>query len=391
MRVLHLTSSFPRWPGDVVAPWLFELARAEAATGMDVHVLAPHDRGLPHLERWGGVEVRRFRYGPAGMERLAYRGGMLSAARSARAVLVPSMLGAFGAAASLAARRLRPDVIHAHWWFPAGVAAAAASAASGVPWVLTLHGSDVYLAGRPRWAPPARAVLGRAGAVVAVSTALAAEAAQVLGVPVSRIGVAPMPVPVPAPALLATPMPFAPPLRLVFVGRLVLEKGLDVLLGAVALLVERGIDVQLVVVGSGPLEAKLRAQAARARLGDHVSWVGAVSPSEVGRYLVAAHALVAPSRREGLGMVALEALAHGRPVVASRVGGLVEVVRDGADGLLVDPGDEGVLADALMRLPLRSPAGEALGGHRLSAVASEHLRLYASLVSPQLKPETYSS
>ncbi|MGH9071500.1 MAG: glycosyltransferase family 4 protein, partial [Acidimicrobiales bacterium] len=188
------------------------------------------------------------------------------------------------------------------------------------------------------------------------------------------------PVAVPAPGLLATPMPVAPPLRLAFVGRLVPEKGLDVLLGAMSLAVGRGLDARLEVVGAGPEEERLRSMAAA--LGDRVSWCGALPPREVGAHLVAAHALVVPSRREGMGLVALEALAHGRPVVASRVGGLVEVLRDSADGLLVEPGDEGVLADALMRLPLRAPTAEVLGAHRLAAVASDHLALYAKLLPP---------
>lgn len=382
MRVLHLTSSFPRWPSDVVAPYLLNLARAEADAGMEVVVLAPHDRGLPHRERWGGVEVIRFHYAPPGLERLAYRGGMLGAARTGRAspALVPGLVAALTATATAEARRLRPDVIHAHWWFPAGASAAMAGKASSIPWVLTLHGTDVHLAGRAGWGSLARSVLKRAGAVVAVSETLAAETARVLGIPANRIGVVRMPVASPAPGARATPIPPSPPLRLAFVGRLVQEKGLDVLLGAVALLAERGTDVQLVVVGAGPLEATLKAQASRAQVATRITWVGAVAPAEVGSYLVASHALVVPSRREGLGLVALEAMAHGRPVVASRVGGLVEVVQDGADGLLVEPGDEGALADALMRLPLRAPTASVLGAHRPEAVASEHRRLYASVI-----------
>lgn len=381
MRVLHLTSSFPRWPEDPVAPFLLDLARAQAAAGMDVHVLAPHDTGLPRSERWGAVGVHRFFYAPAPLERLAYRGGMLSAARSSRAAtaLVPGLVASFAAAAVAATRRLHPDVLHAHWWFPAGAAGVAAGLASHVPSVVSLHGTDVHLMGRRGWGAPARAVLGRADAVVAVSATLAAEAARVWGVPLGRVGVARMPVAVPAAGLGATPFPALPPIRLVFVGRLVPEKGLDVLLSAMNLALRSGMDLHLSVVGSGPEEAALRAQADPLR--GRVTWLGTVGRAAVGAQLVAAHCLVVPSRREGLGLVALEALAHGRPVIASRVGGLVEAVEDGVDGLLVTAGDERALADALRRLPLSPPSGKVLGLHRPEAVAAEHITLYSRLLA----------
>ncbi|MGH9131971.1 MAG: glycosyltransferase [Acidimicrobiales bacterium] len=380
MRVLHLTSSFPRWPEDPVAPFLLDLARAQAAAGIEVHVLAPHDAGLPRVERWGGVSVHRFFYAPAPLERLAYRGGMLSAATGSRAgaALVPGLAGSFTAAAVAAARRLAPDVIHAHWWFPAGAAGVLAGAATHTPCVITLHGSDVHLMGRPGWALAARAVLGRAAAVVGVSAALAAEAARAWGVPVARVGVARMPVAVPAPGLLATPFPPHPPILLVFVGRLVPEKGLDVLLKAIDRAFRGDLDLHLNVIGEGPQKAELQRLAAP--LGERVSWAGVLPRAEVGRALVAAHCLVVPSRREGLGLVALEALAHGRPVIVSRVGGLAEVVADGVDGILVAPGDEVALAGALMRLPLGPPTGEMVGAHRPEAVASDHLALYASVL-----------
>ncbi|MGH9073668.1 MAG: glycosyltransferase, partial [Acidimicrobiales bacterium] len=253
LRVLHLTSSFPRHEADTVAPFLLDLARVEAGAGMDVHVLAPHDAGLPRREDWDGIGIARYRYAPPAWEGLAYRGGLLGAAsKPARAPLVPALLAAFLAAATAEARRLRPDVLHAHWWLPAGLAGAGARVATGTPLVVTLHGTDVHLAARPGWRLPARAVAVRATALVAASEALAGEAALVLGLPPGRVGVARMPVSAAAHGIGATPLPPWPPLRLVAVGRLVPEKGLDVLLGAVRRLVAAGQDVRLEVVGGGP-------------------------------------------------------------------------------------------------------------------------------------------
>lgn len=360
-----------------MAPFLLDLARAQAGAGLDVHVLAPHDAGLARAESWEGVEVHRFRYAPARWERLAYRGGLLAAARRpSGAALVPGLVGALATSAWAQARRLAPDVLHAHWWFPGGLAGAAAAWRSGLPLVVTLHGSDVHLARRRGWKLMAETVLGRAQAVVAASEALAREAEALLSWAPGRVGVARMPVASAVPL----PLPPHPPLRLVAVGRLAPEKGFDVLLGAMGRLVAGGTDVHLEVVGAGPQQEHLARLALP--LGARVRWLGPLPRQELDARLAAAHALVAPSRREGLGLVALEALAQGRPVVASRVGGLPEAVVDGEDGLLVPPGDPAALAAALARLPLPAPVGSALARHRPDVVAGAHLDLYRSVLGP---------
>ncbi len=97
------------------------------------------------------------------------------------------------------------------------------------------------------------------------------------------------------------------------------------------------------------------------------------------RRLDSVHALVAPSRREGLGLVALEALGRGRPVVASSVGGLPEAVDNRDDGVLVPPGNALALAEALARLPLPPPAGLSLVKHSAAEVGKTHRSAYASL------------
>lgn len=376
MRVLHLASSFPRHPLDHNAPWLLDLLRAQAAAGVSVAVLAPHDRGLPLRERWGDVEVVRFRYAPGPWEKLAYRGGLLAAAASAGGrALVPGLLAAFAAATAREVRRLRPDVVHAHWWLPGGMAAAVALGHRH-PLVVTLHGSDVHLASQRAWRPLCRAVLSRALVVLAASDWLAEEATGLLGLPPGRVGVGRMPVARREPGEGAATSPGAPPspLRLVAVGRLVHEKGFDVLLDALGLLVGTGVDARLEIVGEGPLAASLRERAAH--LGERVRWLAPMPRGDLARHMAGAAAVVVPSRREGLGLVALEALAAGCPVVASRVGGLHEIVADGADGALVAPDDPPALAAALRRLPLPPPRGAALARHSPETVASAHVSAY---------------
>jgi glycosyltransferase involved in cell wall biosynthesis len=145
------------------------------------------------------------------------------------------------------------------------------------------------------------------------------------------------------------------------VGRLSPEKGQGFLLAAFREVVAAMPEARLVLVGEGPLSSRLRAQAARWGLSDHVIFAG--YREDVEAIIAASDLLVMPSLREGFGDPIIEAMALGRPVIASRVGGMVEIVRDGETGLLVPPGDPGALAQAIVHL-LRDPqARERMGLH----------------------------
>ena len=369
MRVLQLTSSFPRRAGDVSGVFILDITATLAAEGIDVTVVAPHDAGAARVEELDGVRVERFRYAPDRLEVLAHRGGIPAALRyPSRWLLVPPFLLAYLRVALATARRLRPDVVHAHWWLPGGVIGAIVSLLAKTPLVITLHGSDVHIAERPGLRKLARLTLRRARVIGVVSEALRREAIDLLNVPPEKIVILRMPVQMPrSPA--ATPPLDPPPLRLVAVGRLAREKGFGVLLDAMRLL---DTDVSLDVFGDGPARQELEASAR----GLDVTFHGARSRAEIASTLAVAHALVAPSLREGLGMVALEALAVGRPVIASGTGGLVETVVDGDDGILVPPGNPQALADALRRLPLPTPKASAVERHRPSSVARAHAEAY---------------
>ena len=384
MKVLHVTSTFPRHDDDTTGPFLADLALAEQDAGIEVRVLVPHAAGLSRSGLVRGVEVRRFRYGPARTERLAYGAGLLASTRSASGLAqVPPFLTSMIAATAVETRRWRPDVVHAHWWFPGGLAAALGARAAGRPYVVTLHGSDVALAKRRGLRSVAKWVVGGAADVVAVSEALAGEAESVLSLPPGQVGVAAMPVVVPPPT---TPRRIPDgPLRLVAVGRLAPEKGFDVLLDALSTL---GVDFSLDVLGEGPMEPDLRRRAANLP----VTFRGAVPRREYHAIVRDADALVAPSRREGLGLVAVEAVLLGTPVVASSVGGLPSVLGAGPGSLgrvpggwLVPPEDPPALAAALRGTRALGPPGPeavaAAARHSPEAVAARHLSLYQAAVA----------
>ena len=303
-------------------------------------VLCPSAPGLPATERWGDVEVVRFRYAPRRLERLAYSGAMHRDVRGPKALLLPLFL--VGYAVAVRRRSRDADVVHAHWWIPSGLVAVLASRA---PVAVQLHGTDVAVARGPLRRLAAW-VLRRATVVVAASTSLARWASELAGVDAV---VAPMPLGVDR-----VPAPSPPPADgpVLAVGRLVPEKGFDVLVDAAA-----RVGASVVIVGDGDERTALAAR------GGDVTFVGSVPPSDLAAHYAAARLVCVPSRREGFGMVAAEALAAGRAVVCTAVGGLTDLVTEGVTGRLVPPGDVAALAEAL------ATTDPALGANGPAAVA----------------------
>jgi glycosyltransferase involved in cell wall biosynthesis len=371
MKVLHVSASFPRRVDDPTAPFLLDLVRAQRAAGWDPAVVAVHDAGLPARHELHGTPIRRVRYGPDRWEVLAYRGGGHGGLRSPlHALLLPGLALALAWTVRREVRRGRPDVVHGHWILPGGLAVALLPRRRRPRVVLSLHGTDVELAdGRLR--PLARWVAARADAVVAVSEPLARRAEEVLGRPAGSVGVAQLPLPV---DLSPAPMP-AGPRRVLAAGRASREKGLDVLVQALARPEAAGVSAT--VIAEGPTRPDLEAAVAAAGLGDRVTFEDLVPREVLFERMRAHHVVAVPSRTEGLGMVAVEALALGRPVVASAVGGLPSVVHDPADGRLVPPDDPAALAEALATVPLVAPTAAAAEAHRPAAIVAAHAAAYA--------------
>jgi glycogen(starch) synthase len=156
-----------------------------------------------------------------------------------------------------------------------------------------------------------------------------------------------------APALLPAPLPVRD-FRLLCVGRLVTDKGFDLALQALSLVIERLPNTRLVIAGDGPERSNLMQQVSAFGLKDAVDFVGWIAPDAVASLMNSATAVLMPSRYETFGLVALEAAFMARPVVATRVGGLAEVVVAGETGLLVEKDDSKGLADAIYSL-LKNP------------------------------------
>lgn len=378
MRVLFLTHSYPRHHGDAPGSFLLRLAIALEEQGVKVSVVAPAAPGIAASERLDGIAVERFRYAPRRFERLAYTGTMVQEVRdswSGRLAML-GLLGAELASSVRSSRRFQPDVLHAHWWFPGGLVGSWTASLVNVPLVTTMHGSDVRLARNTMAARPAfRRVMRRSAAVTTVSRWLASQVGEIL--PSIHPTVAPMPVD----TALFTPGEEHRGNRLLFVGRLNAQKGIDRLIAALPAM---RTPVMLDVVGDGPDREVLMRQAHQAGIANRISWLGALPQTELPVLYRRAAAVVIPSIEEGLGLVAAEAQLCEAPVVASESGGLPDIVRHEETGVLVRPADSAALAAALDDLLSRPDRGRSLGEagrlHALDAFAPESVaRRYADL------------
>ncbi|HEY8311088.1 MAG TPA: glycosyltransferase, partial [Gemmatimonadaceae bacterium] len=275
----------------------------------------------------------------------------------------------------------KPDLIHAHWWFPNGVAAATASRFSGVPLVTTSHGTDLrLLRDTPRARPLARYVFQRSSRVTCVSDWLARQAAP-------YCSTAPVVAPMPIAVDLFNPSDDRDANRIVFVGRLSAQKGIELAIRSLAL-VRRSIVLD--VIGDGPDRAALVQLASTLGLSDRILWRGHVRHTEIPGLLSRASALIAPFVDEGLGLVAAEAQLCETPPVGFASGGLTDVIRHGETGMLVPVGDtaalaaciENVIADRELRARLGA-AGRiaALATFAPAVVARRYAQLYTDAVN----------
>lgn len=306
MKVVVLTTSYPRHERDVAGLFVRDAVESVREQGVEVEVVSP--ASFPHFG-------------------IAYGHGIVGNLRRKPwlVLLLPAFLVCFAHAARRAARDA--DLVHAHW-LPSGLAALA----TGKPYLVQLWGTDVEIARRAPWL--FRPILRRARLAIAASESLAA-AARELGA--REIRVVPGSVEIPA----TVGEPDEPP-HVLFVGRLSPEKGIHEFLAAT-------VGLPRVIVGAGPVTVP--------------EAVGFVPHAKLGPFYERAAVVCVPSRREGYGFVAHEAMAYGRPVVATAVGGLADAIEDGITGVLTTPERlradlERLLADADLRARLGAAARE---------------------------------
>lgn len=203
-----------------------------------------------------------------------------------------------------------------------------------------------------------RAIYGLATHVVANSRATERDVQSTFGVPAAKCKI--LPILISDPCLDSQELPLRQKYKIVCVGALLSAKGQDVLLQAVPQLIARYPATCVEFIGDGPMRDHYLQMAEALRIADHCQFPGFLSNQEVLRRMAAATVVVVPSHAEAFGIVNIEALSVGTPIVASNVGGIRDIVRDGVDGYLVPPADPASLADALAKVLDGGPGYEAM-------------------------------
>lgn len=373
---------------------MLELALVLREAGVEVEVLAPAHAGLASHEVLG-VPVHRYHYFDEGRATLDRAVGEMRELSGRRDLALPalSLVGAGTVAAAKLVREKDYDVIHSHWPLPNGlmVAAGRRVARNDPRQVATFHGAEVAMARGNRFLAKllARITKNLDGAI--------ANSSHTASLVRELTGVEPDVIPLAAPRSatnrrFSVKPPGDEPLPTVLaVGRMIERKGFPVLVRAATRLRGRA---RVVIVGDGEARPAVEKEIQRAGTADVVRLVGQLPNDELanlyGRCAVFCLPAVVDSRgyTEALGVVLIEAMEHGKPVVASRLGGIPDVVEHGVTGLLVPSNDPGALADALLHVVetpvLANRLGEA-GRERARRlfcgqdISRRHLEVYGAV------------
>lgn len=388
-RVLIYTSLFPNSVRPVHGNFILERMR-HLTSYLDMTVVAPVPyfprrninqywfkfANIPHSEQFAGFEVDHPRY-----------------------VVIPKVgmvthgLSMYAGSVAQVAKRLNHadyDLIDAHYVYPDGFAASLLGARFNKPVVISARGSDVnQFVQFTTIRPMIRRVLKKAAKVIAVSESLKNVMVEA-GCPAEKISVIPNGVD----AGKFAPQPRAAARKklgldgerrmILAVGNLNDNKGFSILIDAVARLRTACPDVLLVIIGDGALKGALREQIERLKLGNHVLMAGPVAHAELSPWYSAADVFCLASLREGCPNVVLEAMACGCPVVATRAGGVPDLIHSPSLGLLVERTAEAFeagIAQALNRSWNREEIVRHGNGHSWEAVSARLLTLYSEVLT----------
>ena len=386
MNILVVTSAYPKFDGDSTAPFMASITEHVAEKGHTMHVVLPEHAELERRPVEGRIHFHPYRYSPRrSWTPWGYAQSLEGGIKLKRSLyaLAPSVFVSARRMCASLAKRENLDVIHAHWVVPNGIIAAGLSSRTAIPLVVTLHGSDVAVSEQSRWLGAlSRRAFVRAAAVTGPNEVVLERARQ-LGasgeLQLIEWGA--------DPAIFQPDAEAAMRLRerhgfgaddvlVLGVGRFVRWKGFDRLIEAVSLVRTNSASVRLVLVGDGDIRGELEAQVRRLGVTESVTFAGMLPREGVVEHLAAADVVVIPSIHYGEFVdtgptVALEAMAVGKPVIATPVGALPRLLGDGRAGRLVAEQDAATLADAIRSLAGDPELRRRMGEHGRETILRE--------------------
>lgn len=363
MKLLIVTSNYPRWERDTTTPFVHNFARELVRQSIEVRVLAPHFVGAKTKEVIDGVEIRRFRYWlPLSEQTVCYQGGALGnlSKNPLNKLKLPTLVFAELLATLKEILLWKPDVVNSHWLLPQGFVAALACKLTRTKHIATVHGGDVFALNSSLFRKLKKFAINNSSLVTvnsSVTEKVTKELAPSTSTPFLRLPTGILPLPIleeTKTSEVRTGLQQHENEKLfLFVGRLSEEKGVREAIQATAKLIETGALVRLVVIGEGHEREVFQTLVDDLNLNQYVDFLGWVENKDIYYYFAACDVFVGPSKKskdgwiEAQGLTFVEAMLAGCPVIGSNSGGIPDAVQHGKTGWLVEPNNPVALQNAI--------------------------------------------
>ena len=384
IRVLVIATTFPRWKSDQEPRFVYDLCR-NLPKETDIHVLAPDAPGAKKQETFGKLKVTRFSYFyPKSSQKLCYEGGIIPKLKSSwlARLQLPFFLIALFISLIKITREKKFNLIHCHWLIPQGFFCALIKLWRGIPYLLTAHGGDVFsFKSIPGIKTLINFALRHSAGCTVNSQATKNQILKSHKKAIIKL------VPMGVDLLQFNKKNYDQDIKnslgsenllLLGVGRLAQKKGFEFLIQAMPHIIQKIPTTQLVIIGFGPQKGQLEKRIQELNLGSYVSLLGGKTGKELRSWFATADIFIGPSivtqdgDTEGQGVVFLEAMASGTPVIASDVGGIKDVVQDGFSGLLIPEKNPEVIAEKILELAKNNSLREQLVQNALELANSDY-------------------
>jgi L-malate glycosyltransferase len=355
-KLLILTSSFPFHKGDYHGNFVYYHALGEVKLGYEVHVLCPHIPGALIEETVDGISVHRFPYFfPQRLQKVSSCTGMYSSVMNSG--LASLELPFFFFFELFFALRLinkyHIDIIHSHWIIPQGLVGTICKNVMNKPHIVSSHVLDAQIFEKWTFLKPLLRIILSGVDALTTNSKFTKDVIEDLVTPKTQSLVIPMGVQL---VLASNTGRKSDSPTILFVGRLIEWKGVDTLIRAMIHVIRKKPGAVLFVAGEGPLRGDLEQLSRKLAVEESIRLLGRIDDDELAKLYNQASVLVLPSRpfngivMEGLGVVLLEAMSHGVPVIGSNTGGIPDIIKDNYNGFLVPFDNDIILAERILQI-----------------------------------------
>ena len=365
IKILILTTTFPRWKGDTTPSFVYELSKRLQNYGLEIYILSPHYNGAKKYEIMEGMKIYRFPYFfPKKYQKLVYDGGILSNLKRSNLakIQIPLLLLSEFYYTIRLIKKEKIDLIHSHWVIPSGLIGSISKKIFGIKHVTTAHAGDIFtIKNFKALRSIGSFVLRNSDRITANSSytkdaILSVESKVKDNVEIIPMGVDTYHFNPKWKNSLNLKKFFKTKYLILSVGRLVEKKGIKYLIMAMKYIIEEFSDCKLLIGGSGPEKDNLEKLISELGLSDKVFLTGYIKNSELPSYYASSDVFVLPSivmregDTEGLGIVLLEAMACGTPVIGSNVGGIRDIIKNNETGFLTKSKNPEDIADKIIKI-----------------------------------------